>query len=56
MLGALTMDGRLTIIDQETVMETPPLEDFLFPGPLCYYPVKDIFIAGTSCWTADAYT
>ncbi|GAV04479.1 hypothetical protein RvY_14749 [Ramazzottius varieornatus] len=56
MLCVVMMDGTFTLIDQETVMETPPLEDFLLPGPVCYLPGRDCFVVGASNWTAECYT
>lgn len=56
MICVSTLDGRLTLLDQETVMETPVLDDFLYPGPFCYVPSRDSFVIGTSSWTADCYT
>ncbi|OQV11483.1 Protein PTHB1 [Hypsibius exemplaris] len=56
MICVATLDGRFTIIDQETVIETPVLEDFLLPGPLCYLPDRDSFLLGSSSWTADCYS
>ena len=56
MLCVVMMDGTFTLIDQETVMETPPLEDFLLPGPVCYLAGRDCFVVGCSTWTADCYT
>ena len=56
MICVAMLDGRFTLIDQETIMETPVLEDFLFPGALCYLPERDSFLIGSSCWTADCYS
>ncbi|XP_055327354.1 uncharacterized protein LOC129580719 [Paramacrobiotus metropolitanus] len=56
MLCVARLDGKLTLIDQETVTETPTLDDFLLPGPLCYVPSRDYFIMGTSSWTAECYS
>ena len=50
-----SMDGMLTIVDQERITVERKLGKFLLPGPLVYSPKADCFVTYTSRMEVECY-
>ena len=50
-----SMDGALSVFEQESFSFTRFLPDSLLPGPLCYIPSTDAFITVSSARNIESY-
>jgi len=50
-----SMDGRITIFEQETHAFTRRLNNVLVPGPIIYVPKIDSFVTATSTLHVECY-
>jgi Bardet-Biedl syndrome 9 protein len=49
------MDGSLSIHEQERVVTTRQMENFILPGPLCYVPYTDSFVTVSAALSLECY-
>lgn len=50
-----SLDGMLTVFEQESFAFCTFLPDFLLPGPLAYLTCSDTFITASSDWQLSAF-
>ncbi|XP_014669826.1 PREDICTED: protein PTHB1-like [Priapulus caudatus] len=51
-----SMDGAVSMFEQETFVFSRFLPGFLLPGPICYVSRTDSFVLATSSWQLESYT